>query len=73
MIFTYTCPNCNTEYLVKKPSAERADKELCPECSTPMKRKWTTAFKGIEHDQAFDTMVNKLKHSKPSGKGQIFF
>lgn len=73
MIYTYKCPKCDMEYLVKKSAAESADEELCPECSTPMKRKWTTAFKGMEHDQAFDNMVKKLKHSKPSGRGQIFF
>lgn len=73
MVYTYTCPKCSSEYLIKKDMTNRNDLEYCPECKVKMKRKWTTSFQGTGQDQAFDTMVRKLKHSKPSGDRQIFF
>lgn len=73
MIFTYTCPKCNNEFLVKKDKTQSSEPEMCPECKVQMKRKWTTSFQGPNTDQAFQTMTNRLRHSKPTGDRQIFF
>lgn len=78
MTYTYKCPKCSKVFIIKKSANEASREEFCSNCNIKAVRVWNANFivpenMKTENIQQMSEVNSKLRHSRPSGRSQIYF